>query len=242
MKYQQPMSIETILILGMHRSGTSCLTGSLQSSGVFLGEVFTKNPYNKKGNRENAEVMKINRQVLQFNGGDWDNPPESLTWTNDHRLERDSIIESMRLEEKVPCGIKDPRLIFTLPFWQEAILNTQLVASFRHPLSVAKSLKARNDFSTDKALVLWVQYNQKLLDYLDVSPFPIICFDVEKDQYIKDLNRLQKMLNLKHYNDKTPFFDNQLRNSYSGDENHQLPEQVTNIYSRLMSHYRNYSE
>ena len=43
-----------ILMLGMHRSGTSCLTGIMQALGVHLGEVFTESTWNKKGNRENA--------------------------------------------------------------------------------------------------------------------------------------------------------------------------------------------
>ena len=46
-----------VLVLGMHRSGTSCLAGSLQQAGLELGDVFTSNPFNKKGNREHRDVM-----------------------------------------------------------------------------------------------------------------------------------------------------------------------------------------
>jgi len=45
---------ETVAILGMHRSGTSCLAGSLQELGLYLGEVYDQNPHNPRGNRENA--------------------------------------------------------------------------------------------------------------------------------------------------------------------------------------------
>ena len=40
-----------ICVVGMHRSGTSCLTGIMQRMGIELGEVFTENEFNKKGNR-----------------------------------------------------------------------------------------------------------------------------------------------------------------------------------------------
>jgi len=42
-----------ILILGMHRSGTSCLAGCLEEAGLYLGDVNLKAGFNKKGNREN---------------------------------------------------------------------------------------------------------------------------------------------------------------------------------------------
>ena len=53
-----------ILILGMHRSGTSCLAGSLQQQGVYLGEVHEWNPHNLKGNRENPHIMALNEGLL----------------------------------------------------------------------------------------------------------------------------------------------------------------------------------
>lgn len=30
----------SLIVFGMHRSGTSCLTGTLEEAGVYLGEVF----------------------------------------------------------------------------------------------------------------------------------------------------------------------------------------------------------
>ena len=38
------MPDRVVCILGMHRSGTSCLTGSLQQAGLFLGDCHTWNP------------------------------------------------------------------------------------------------------------------------------------------------------------------------------------------------------
>ena len=41
-----------VCVLGMHRSGTSCLAGSLEQQGLFLGETNTRGPFNLRGNRE----------------------------------------------------------------------------------------------------------------------------------------------------------------------------------------------
>lgn len=68
----------------MHRSGTSCLAGSLQHNGLYLGDVHTWNPYNVKGNRENEKIINLNDDVMKFSGGSWDNPPTEIKWLNDH--------------------------------------------------------------------------------------------------------------------------------------------------------------
>ena len=48
-----------VTILGMHRSGTSCLTGSLQACGLELGKFHASNKHNKKGNRENQDIIDL---------------------------------------------------------------------------------------------------------------------------------------------------------------------------------------
>lgn len=50
-------TVNAALVLGMHRSGTRSLAGSLQERGLRLGKVFTSNPYNRKGNREHATAV-----------------------------------------------------------------------------------------------------------------------------------------------------------------------------------------
>ena len=51
--------MKTIAILGMHRSGTSCLTGCLQQMGLNLGKVSDFNEYNLKGNKEDDKIIII---------------------------------------------------------------------------------------------------------------------------------------------------------------------------------------
>jgi len=232
------LSPNTIFIIGMHRSGTSCLTGSLQLAGLYLGEVFTKNPFNKKGNRESARVMDLNTALLQYNDGDWDNPPDTLDWNDEHRKERDAIVEQLKQSNQSPWGFKDPRTTFTLPFWKEVIPTPQLVASFRHPASVAASLSARNGFSDDFSFNLWSKYNRRLLAYLEQEAFPIVCFDMPSERYLNDIAHICRILELKPDSSEGPFFEADLRSqSASGSVDIELPDETTEIYAGLMSHY-----
>ncbi len=65
-----------ITILGMHRSGTSALAGSLQAAGLELGDVRTEGEtFNQKGNREPSELIALHEDVLITNGGAWHLPP-----------------------------------------------------------------------------------------------------------------------------------------------------------------------
>ena len=49
-------SLPCVIVLGMHRSGTSLLTGSLEAAGLHLGEVNNAARYNPKGNKENESI------------------------------------------------------------------------------------------------------------------------------------------------------------------------------------------
>ena len=74
-----------VIILGMHRSGTSCLAGSLQESGIYLPDASAENKYNRKGNRENHLIMQLNDDILAFNDASWDAPPiRKLVWDESH--------------------------------------------------------------------------------------------------------------------------------------------------------------
>jgi len=64
-----------IAILGMHRSGTSLLAGTLQECGLDLGDVITASPANEKGNRESWALMALHEDLLRKAGGSWNQPP-----------------------------------------------------------------------------------------------------------------------------------------------------------------------
>jgi hypothetical protein len=205
-----------VLILGMHRSGTSCLAGSLQQHGVHLGKVFEQNPHNKKGNRENADIMKLNDDLLAANGGSWDRPPAIILWNEEHEKTRDTIIQEFVNSGNQIWGFKDPRNLITLEFWMDGLSNTdvRLVGSYRHPLLAAKSLNARNNMPMENGMWLWEIYNNKLMELYSKSNFPILSFDVDVEEYQRAIHRVLDYLAIPSAKTTQElFFDESLRHA-----------------------------
>lgn len=166
-----------VAVIGMHRSGTSCLAGCLEDLGLQLGEVNTAAPHNKKGNRENPRFWPIHDVVLARVGASWDNPPaESVAWTADEIAALKAVLADYASLPR-PWGFKDPRATVLLDGWFEVLPDLRLIASIRHPLAVAGSLAARNGFDQDHALRLWSVYNRAVLRWRDLTGLTVIDYD-----------------------------------------------------------------
>jgi len=214
----------------MHRSGTSCLAGSLEEAGVYLGEVQRNNPYNLKGNCEHLKIMELHDDLFAANGGSWDDPPQTVIWSQKHRNLRDEIL---REYENVPIwGFKDPRALFTLGGWMEVLPGITLAGTFRHPLAVARSLERRNKFTLEKGYKVWEAYNSRLLEVYGRHEFPVISFDVPEDVYKQKLVDLLPRLGLSLPPDKFVFFEADLRHGQS--EVFSLPLDIQNLYNKLL--------
>jgi hypothetical protein len=227
-----------VIILGMHRSGTSSLAGCLQQQGLYLGKVIEKSPHNPKGNRENPDIMRLNESVLEESGGSWDRPLQRITWNQEQIHERDRIIESY-LQQSGKFGFKDPRTLLTLPFWEDSLLPTRYVGTFRHPLLAARSLNARNGMPISQGLALWKEYNRRLLLYYSIDRFPIVSFDVTPREYLLSIDRMASYLNLNKddTNRNDLFFDESLRKE-TLDNAAVIPADVMELYERLNAIYR----
>lgn len=221
-----------ICVLGMHRSGTSFLTGSLQQAGVELHKFHSDNPHNRKGNRENQDIVDLNERVLADNGGSWDNPPEMLAWSEKHLNEAREIVSQY---EGYPIwGFKDPRTVITFDGWHSILPELESVGIFRHPVSVARSLQTRDQStSIDDGLALWGLYNKALLAHYDRQRFPIICFDKDLDSLKIDLRALSKQLKLPGER-SFDFYETTLVHHLQ-TENAVLPEDISEIYQRLLA-------
>lgn len=218
-----------ICIVGMHRSGTSALTGALQEAGLSLGSVSTWNQFNQKGNREHPAINQLNDRILSDNGGTWEQPPAAVHWQREHREQRDAIIAGFA--GTGVWGFKDPRTLLTLAGWREALPDADFVGSFRNPGAVALSLASRNGFSVEQGLSLWERYNEKLLDLFVVRPFPLVSFDLPADDIVQSTRRAIEMLGLAAAATATPFFDERLRHVKPDDT--PLPRSIAALYQRL---------
>ena len=184
-----------VFILGMHRSGTSCLAGSLERCGLYLGNVGRSSRNNAKGNHEIKRVRRLNEQILRTSGGRWLQPPPSIVVGWRRKLAIRTIV--IGLSRHKPCGLKDPRLLLLLETWLSAIRSYTLVGTFRHPTAVASSLARRRPMSVEHANQLWLYYNRKLIQWHQRYRFPIIEFDLtDVDAYRRTVADLASALGL----------------------------------------------
>mgnify|MGYP001821046382 CR=1 FL=1 len=225
------MSLQPVIILGMHRSGTSCLAGSLEQAGLSLGDVNRKAPHNAKGNRENFDIMALHDALLAANGGSWDDPPWSVKWSPEQKLQRDHLNDTYPAYSD--WGFKDPRTLLTLSGWLDALPNARLVGTFRHPLAVARSLQARNQFPLEAGLDLWMSNNRMLLQYHLDRGVDLICFDWPPERYTRGLKAIAAKLGLTVPRDGFSFYEPGLRkNDVTGEAD--LPVPVAEVYHSLL--------
>lgn len=216
----------------MHRSGTSCLTGSLQLAGLDLGEFSAWNPHNLKGNRENAEVMSLNESILVANGGRWDLPPKKVRWLPEHRDEARRILA--KYAATPAWGFKDPRTLLTLEGWLELGITPDYIGIFRHPLAVAASLMRRSEaMSLRTALGLWYAYNKRLLRHYRERPFPLLCFDWNEDEFHRALAQAMRQIGLQPGADDEKFYTSELVHQLGKEA--RLPWLVGRLYKKLRS-------
>lgn len=218
-----------ILVLGMHRSGTSMLAGTLEEAGLDLGEVVTQAPANEKGNRESLVLMRLHEDILERSGGSWDAIPDVVRWSTFHRAVRDLYLTSFATSPA--WGFKDPRTLFTLDGWLEALPRAEFVGIFRHPELVARSLQARDGFSLEEGIALWARYNARLLELHRAHGFPLVEFVEDPDDLRRSLRAVVLRLELPRRYAPLRFFEGRLQHHRRAGAD--LPQEVTELYAEL---------
>nr|WP_152029920.1 hypothetical protein [Pseudomonas sp. LPH1] len=153
-----------ILVLGMHRSGTSALSGAMSILDVYLGSQLMKPlDQNPKGFYENILLYKINERILKEIGSGWDD-----VFFKEEKLSSIKCVDELtqvlkeEFQDSPLFAIKDPRLAYLFPLYIQALSNlgvaVKVVVPFRNPVEVAGSLSRRNGFSQEKGLLLWAYH------------------------------------------------------------------------------------
>jgi len=220
-----------ICILGMHRSGTSYLAGSLQQAGLALGDAHTWNPHNRKGNRENQQFVDLHDSILKANGGAWDKPLRKQgAWSQQHRDDARALLREHASD--AIFGFKDPRALQVLDGWLDVYPNAEFVGIFRHPNSVATSLARRDGMPRWRAMRLWYAYNNLLYKHYQKTPFPLLCFDEDEAVLDEKMLKVAADMNLPIPPRDEKFYSSELRSS-SDLSKPRLPWKVGRLYSKL---------
>jgi hypothetical protein len=162
------MSRHAILVLGMHRSGTSALTRMISLLGASLpGELMPEAADNPRGYWESKPIAQFNNRLLQSAGSRWnDDGAIAAEWFSaaERQADGDAALELLEQEfGNAPVVVfKDPRLCRLLPFWQPVLSRSgrelHAVLMLRDPLEVAHSLVAAHPLGLEHALHLWLLY------------------------------------------------------------------------------------
>lgn len=189
---------ECILILGMHRSGTSVLSGCFHLLGADLGSnLMPANEANQSGYFENHDLVLIHDILLRDLGCRWDmvgSLPQDWQQTEAAQSAKDKIAHLIEREfaQSELWAVKDPRLCRLLPLWlelfQEKDIRPRIVFLTRHPYEVALSLKKRDGFDMFKGHLLWLSHTREglancrerdhsILTYDQLLADPIVCLE-----------------------------------------------------------------
>ena len=178
----QTRSRPALLVLGMHRSGTSALTGALELCGAWVGEtseLTDANPENPRGFWERRDVREICDRLLHAAGVDWwrvtQFEPEVIPRAvlAEEGTEFAKVVSS--LDEHGTWVLKEPRLCFLLPVLRDCITNPICIQIVRNPLEVARSLQVRNGFTISAGIGLWEVYNRLALKASKNLPRVRVC-------------------------------------------------------------------
>lgn len=168
---------KTLIILGMHRSGTSCITRILNQNGLTLGkDLIQADAGNPRGYWENLAVYWINERILKKSNGSWDNPPKTILSNIYIHLEILRVFYNRDWRQS-HLIIKDPRMVLTWDSWKKHLKNYHILTVFRNPDSVAKSLNRRDGMDNLKGLSLWQNYNEKIINIQKMETMMFLDFD-----------------------------------------------------------------
>lgn len=163
-----PPPNEALFIIGMHRSGTSALSGSLRFIGYEHGERrMAAQPDNPKGFWEPRLIARLNEEMLRDAGGSWRRPPDELLFakpasSDARKAQARSVWMETFGETRGPIVCKEPRLVFFIELWREIAAECGRAPKFlfaiRDMRNVAASLKKRNEIPTAEGAALWAAY------------------------------------------------------------------------------------
>ncbi|NVO29168.1 hypothetical protein HJ526_17220 [Donghicola sp. C2-DW-16] len=159
---------DIVVVLGMHRSGTSALAGILARLGCALPQdIMPANDFNPKGYYESILTYNLNDAIFRSKDtawDDWQTFPRDWYGTAD----MDAFMADGRkvLQNEfgnMPiCVLKDPRICRLMPFWKQVFeregLHPTYLLIHRNPIEVANSLHRREGWPMSTGFLLWLRH------------------------------------------------------------------------------------
>ncbi|MBI4122936.1 MAG: sulfotransferase [Parcubacteria group bacterium] len=163
--------MKTIVVIGMHRSGTSLTASILNVLGVHLGKkLIGATSSNPLGHFENAEFVELNDTLLLAANGDAAHPPSlsELEAIRDRFAPR--IKNLIARSERDLWGWKDPRTSLTISLYFPFLRNPYFIHCKRNPNQIAESLQKRSGMRRDEALRITRVYEERIKEFFERNP------------------------------------------------------------------------
>ncbi|RWX64809.1 hypothetical protein EN780_19855 [Mesorhizobium sp. M4B.F.Ca.ET.089.01.1.1] len=157
-----------IMVIGMHRSGTSALTRAISLLGAELPKTMLgANPTNEEGHWEPQRLMELNDRMLAELGSRWDDwrslDPNVLI---PGRLQFYQAEIAQLIDEEYGSAslfvLKEPRISRFVPLYMGVMkqmrIDVRYVLIGRNPLAVIASLAKRDEFTVGFSSLLWLRH------------------------------------------------------------------------------------
>ncbi len=197
-----------VVVLGMHRSGTSLIARSLLTLGIDLGTRLMPPAAenNDKGFFEDVDFYALNESMLSALGANWrriqkfGEPDWLVLQQSGYFLKAVELVRHKTAHHLV-FGFKDPRTAILWPFWlrvfQHCQIQPKVVFSLRNPLSVARSLTRRDGMDGAAAYWLWAHHVLTALQIVqDEIKWAFIDYDALLENPETQLERIASALDL----------------------------------------------
>ncbi|MBX3491407.1 MAG: hypothetical protein KF899_00445 [Parvibaculum sp.] len=157
-----------LLVLGMHRSGTSAISRVLALMGADLPKkLMQPNKYNEAGYWESNQISELNHAILDSTGSSWDDWLRfNDRWYASPQAGEFKARAAAALKDEFGTSsffiLKDPRICRITSFWfdilKEADVQPRVVLPVRNPLEVAASLERRDGFPPELGHLIWLRH------------------------------------------------------------------------------------
>lgn len=199
-----------IVVAGMHRSGTSCVTELLEALGLSLaiGEgLLEGDEWNARGYFEEQAVLNLNSRLVTGHPWRRTGPRRWLSLAAYASLPSGETIrrraarlghEIERLSaERAGLVVKDPRFCLTLEAWSEYGSVDACVVCLRHPQEIVLSLARRQRVPMALGYRFWTYHMRALLDGLPERSVFVNYNDLFGPDAMSALGKLREFFDLK---------------------------------------------
>jgi hypothetical protein len=159
---------QALIVLGMHRSGTSALTRVLGLCGAALPRhQMVAHGSNPLGHWEPQPIVDAHDRFLAEVGTGWDAVADYPCTIFNAQPAADCrrTLTELTIREYGDARLfilKDPRISRLMPLWRPVLgelgVAPRIVIMVRNPLEVAGSLERRNRWGEHRALIVWLRY------------------------------------------------------------------------------------